>query len=58
MTMPIKTSAEPPISISASFMAFFSCAPDPQIPISRYFGITAISRKKKSMNKSVAIKKP
>ena len=54
----VKTNADPPISIRASFMAFFSRAPEPHIPISRYLGITAISRKKKSINRSVAMKKP
>ena len=56
--MPTKTKADPPISIKASLLALYSFLPLPQIPMSKYLGITAISRKKKRTNKSSEIKKP
>ena len=56
--MPTKTSAEPPISIKASFMALYSFFPLPHIPISKYFGITATSRKKNKVKRSSEIKNP
>ncbi|OQA04292.1 MAG: hypothetical protein BWY67_02301 [Bacteroidetes bacterium ADurb.Bin397] len=55
---PTNTNAEPPINISASLFALYSFLPLPQIPISKYFGITATSRKKNIQNKSSEIKKP
>ena len=39
------------MSINASLLALYSFFPLPQIPINKYFGITATSRKKKSRNK-------
>ena len=41
--MPISSNAEPPMSISVSFMAAYSLRPLPQTPISRYIGISATS---------------
>src|SRR6185437_8817651 len=55
---PTSTRADPPISIKASFIAEYSFRPLPQIPINKNFGITEISRKKKSVKISSEIKKP
>ena len=41
--IPISSSAEPPISISVSFIAAYSLRPLPQTPIRRYIGIRATS---------------
>ena len=40
---PIMRNAEPPISISVSFIAEYSLRPLPHTPISRYIGISAVS---------------
>ena len=57
-SIPTSINADPPISISASLLAAYSLFPLPQIPISKYLGITAISRKKNIDNRSSEIKKP
>ena len=41
--IPISRNAEPPMSISVSFIAEYSFLPLPHTPISRYMGIRAVS---------------
>ena len=50
--------AEAPINIKVNFIAEYSFGPDPQIPISKYIGITATSKNKNIVNKSREIKNP
>ena len=55
---PMISRAEPPISISVSFMAAYSLAPLPQTPINKYIGISATSQNMNMVNMSVQMKKP
>ena len=41
--IPISRNAEPPMSISVSFIAEYSLSPLPHTPMSRYMGMSAVS---------------
>ena len=47
-----------PNNMIASLLALYCLRPLPQMAMSRYFGMTAISRKKNMLNKSSEIKNP